>query len=320
MKNRFIYVVAILIIAVIACEKEQFNGDQLPEDIKKIAELNMKLQNLRNSGSEHFRLSINNSITNAASKKSVRALTSDSADVIMDSTNVIMDSIIWDFNSCAEITNYKDDNGYDVTVMDYGVDGCDEWGSLIKGKITTKWKMENNGYYFENIYENYEAYGMTMNGTFSCSTEGGDDWSFLDSTGTDSDNDYEVIYTCQENLTITYEDGVSYTFVSSFKDKYTTNSYTMLEGEFEYSSSTGEEYSYRIIEPVLTDFQCQNSYLPVSGIEQWDDGTDNYEINYGDGTCDNIATITENGETYTVDFDDQFIDDGTAPADSLTNY
>lgn len=316
MKTRIISITVLLLIALAACKKETVTQDKIPEDMKKFMELNMKLQNLRSNGIVHFRSPAGTS-NKSKTLKSGTLIGGDSTIVVGDSTIITDgDSIYWDWESCAETTNYVDENGYNVTVLDYGEQGCEEWGSLVKGKIITKWKMDENGSYFEDSYENYEAYGMIMNGTFSCSSEG--NWPFYDSTGTE--DDYEVIFTCQENLTITYEDGETYTYVSSFKDKYTNNLYIMLEGEFEYSSSTGEKYSYKIIKPVVYNFECQNSYLPVSGIEQWEDGNNSYEIDYGDGTCDNIATVTENGTTYVVDYDEEFNEDNVQPGDSLVNY
>ena len=165
-------------------------------------------------------------------------------------------------------------------------------------------KEDENGSYFEEIYENYNAWGMTMNGTFSSTSQG--NWPWYDSTDT-GNNSFEIINICTENMTISFDTGATYTYVSSFKDKYTNNQYVILEGEFEYNSSDGDNYSYRILEPVVTNFLCENSYIPVSGIEQWTESTTIYEIDYGNGNCDNKATITENGKVYEVDFD-EFID------------
>lgn len=308
MKTRFFWITVLLLIAMIGCEKVQ--QDKLPEEIKKLTERNMRLQSLRNSGITHFRIPANSYLKSSMLK-------SGKVDG-GDSTNVVNDSICeyWDWESCAEISEYEDENGFFVTVMDYGEQGCEEWGSLIKGKITIKWKMDNNSSYFEEIYEDYEAYGMTMNGSFNCSSEG--EWPFYNSTGTE--DDFEIISTCQENLIISYEDGETFTYVSSFTDKYTNDSYIMLEGEFEYSSSTGEKFTYRIIEPVVSDFQCQNSYMPVSGIELWEDGDNSYKIDYGDGQCDNIVTITEDGKTYVVNWDEEFFDDAQAADSTAVSF
>jgi hypothetical protein len=316
MKTNYLLITVLLLIAMFACKKEQVSQEKLPEHIKKLAEMNMKLQSIKSSDFAHVRYAPVNSYLSSVysgnTLKSGKLEDGDSTGYLGDSTIFIGDSTFlsdsiwwnWDWESCAQITKYVDENGYYVTVMDYGEQGCEEWGSFIKGKITSKWKEDENGSYFEEIYENYNAWGMTMNGTFSSTSQG--NWPWYDSTDT-GNNSFEIINICTENMTISFDTGATYTYVSSFKDKYTNNQYVILEGEFEYNSSDGDNYSYRILEPVVTNFLCENSYIPVSGIEQWTESTTIYEIDYGNGNCDNKATITENGKVYEVDFD-EFID------------
>jgi hypothetical protein len=62
-----------------------------------------------------------------------------------------------------------------------------------------------------------------------------------------------------------------------------------------------------VSEPLITDYKCTESWVPVSGIEtitttQNDGTSQEYSLNYGNGTCDNLAELTENGQTTTIDF------------------
>jgi hypothetical protein len=56
----------------------------------------------------------------------------------------------------------------------------------------------------------------------------------------------------------------------------------------------------------VTSYKCSDIWIPVSGIEsvssKENDQSYSFTINYGDGTCDNLATVTENGKTAVVDF------------------
>ena len=227
------------------------------------------------------------------------------------------DSTCWEeWESCAEYTYFTDDEGFEVMIVDYGVDGCEEWGELIKGKITWKWRMNNEGYAYENIYENYSSWGMSINGYYKGESQWTGTWNeedFEDSTYFYNwfSDDSEEISTNEENMTISFDGGEIITYVSNFKSKFTFNSYTMLEGSFSYVSSLGDSYTWDIIEPIISDFTCIY-WIPVSGIEEGTFNEDTYSIDYGDGTCDNKYTITVNGvsEEIEINYDDIWISDG----------
>ncbi|OFX18643.1 MAG: hypothetical protein A2041_04740, partial [Bacteroidetes bacterium GWA2_31_9b] len=221
-----------------------------------------------------------------------------------------------EWESCAEYTYFTDDEGFEVMVVDYGIEGCEEWGELIKGKITWKWRMNNEGYAYENIYENYSSWGMSINGYYKGESQWTGTWNeedFEDSTYFYNwfSDDSEEISTNEENMTISFDGGEIITYVSNFKSKFTFNSYTMLEGSFSYVSSLGDSYTWDIIEPINSDFTCIY-WIPVSGIEEGTFNEDTYSIDYGDGTCDNKYTITVNGvsEEIEINYDDIWISDG----------
>jgi uncharacterized Zn-finger protein len=61
----------------------------------------------------------------------------------------------------------------------------------------------------------------------------------------------------------------------------------------------GKAYSMKIIEPLIYKRGCP---IAVKGIKQFiDDSGKVILVNYGDGTCDRIITITSNGNTRKVD-------------------
>jgi hypothetical protein len=70
------------------------------------------------------------------------------------------------------------------------------------------------------------------------------------------------------------------------------------------------EYHYVVTEPLITDYRCTSSWVPVSGIETistTEKGVvQEYSLNYGNGTCDNLAQLTQNGETSIIDFGDLY--------------
>ena len=317
MKTKFFAIILSVIFFAVACEEKDISQvkdkSEISEEFMELSELSLKLQNIRN-------LNVNSTHKFGAMSMGMRGKKKSA--FLSDSTN-FDDSTYWDnWETCAEITNFVDDEGFDVMIMDYGVEGCEEWGELIKGKVTWKWKMDENGYKYEDIYENYSAWGMTIDGYYkgeSQWTGACDESDFEDSTYFYNwfGEDYEEISTNEENMTITFEDGEKITYISNFKSKFTFNSYTMLEGSFSYESSTGDSYNWDIVEPIVSNFDCIY-WIPVSGIEEGTYNDDTYRIDYGDGTCDNKYTITVNGVTEIIEVDDSdiWIGDGGEPTDS----
>jgi hypothetical protein len=228
----------------------------------------------------------------------------------------------WEYVTCAQVTETINDDGTVTTVYDYG-DGCDEYGSLISGKITYVWRNDANTYYSKITYENYSAYGMTMHGESEYSfTNTGDNWYTILPVEDDYENGDtivkpEIIYnwsgssTGKDNMIITFDTGESYAYSAEYANEWDNNSSTVSVGTYTFKSSNGEEYRYAIVEPMFYNYECMDSWIAVSGIEtMFYKGTDgvvyNFTIDYGDGTCDNLASVTENGETTVVDFGDLF--------------
>ena len=70
-------------------------------------------------------------------------------------------------------------------------------------------------------------------------------------------------------------------------------------GSIQVESSTGDNYVRLIIEPLIELGDCRH---PVKGIVQYSQNeTLMAELNFGDGTCDNLATLTTGGETIEIE-------------------
>ncbi len=219
-----------------------------------------------------------------------------------------VDTTYWENWTCAEVSEYIDNDGNNVTVYDYGVAGCDDWGSLIKGKITYIWSQQDDIYYSKVIYENYYAYGLLMNGY--------SEYSYTFDNMFFENNEDSTVYSinwsgsssCKDDLQMLYDSGESFIYQSNYSSEWNENSYTVHQGEYLYKDMTNEyEYSYIISQELFYNYECGwEIWIPVKGVEEinYKDSEQNIEFvtNYGDGTCDNLAIVTENGVSYTVDF------------------
>ncbi|HVN59147.1 MAG TPA: hypothetical protein VMT63_12685 [Bacteroidales bacterium] len=306
-------VIGIVITMMVSCEKNKNSASVQAEKVKKILELEARM-NAMNSGTGKMTnfMSVIGYSQYKTGNLTISALdsTGSSPDsVVFDSTNY------WAPVTCAKVTDTINSDGTHTTVYDYG-DGCNEYGSLMKGKITYIWKNENNSYYSSVTYDHYYSYGMEMNGTssYNFTSDGNSFYRIMGGSGYDSTvSTMPVLFnwsgtsTSHDEITMTFDDGNVTYYKSDFSNVWDSVSYKVNKGDYYYSSkSDGSEYHYIVKEPLITDYRCTTTWVPVSGIESISsvqDGISNeYTLDYGNGTCDNLALLTENGKTSVVDF------------------
>jgi hypothetical protein len=305
---------AILLTATVSCDKNKTDKTTPTEKVKKILELEARM-NAINSGTGKM-TSFMSVIGYSQYKNGELKIDSSGSEpgypdsIYYDTTNY------WAPITCAKVTDTDNEDGTHTTIYDYG-DGCDEYGSLTKGKITYIWKNYDNNYSSEIIYDHYYSYGVEMNGIskYNFTSDGNSYYS----TGTKEDyNDSTVTImpvefnwsgtsTGHDDMTMIYDDGNSTYYRSDFSNVWDSISYKVLQGDYYYSStSDGYEYHYLVTKPLITDYSCTGSWVPVSGIEiitTTENGeTQEYTLNYGNGNCDNLAELTQDGETSVIDF------------------
>ena len=236
-------------------------------------------------------------------------------------------------NYCFTETWQDDGQGNYRFVLDFG-DGCDFYGTWMYGK------MEEIGSYTDSSYSSSITYTQ-FGGSFD---DGGADW-WVDGThsytGTwtevvmegeaDAEDDstgyynyFETSYQFDADLTQTYieyigapEDSVTtgediyiVDYVADGAEEMDEDGYTVLSRNESVSANTGESYTSQVESPLYLDFDCEDTWIFVSGVEsgtyQYEGATGTYSIDYGDGACDNIITVTENGESEEIDLGEEW--------------
>jgi hypothetical protein len=319
MKRQSIYLlvfVVMILSVIISCEKSKSNNHDLSAGAEKFLELKTRI-NAMNAGSGQMSdfLSV---IGNSQIKEGDLNISGTNVDSsYIDSISVNSDGY-WQYVTCATVTESDNPDGTHTTIYDYG-DGCDEYGTLYKGKITYIWSNVGNDYYSKVIYEGYYSYGVKMNGMseYSFTSDGNSTFS---AGGKEISNDSTVTVSPvvfnwsgssngHEEITMLTDDGASYYYLSDYSNKWDSASYTVLDGAYYYKNESDElnsEYSYTVTKPLVTKYTCIDSWIPVSGVETIanteNDITSSYSVDYGNGTCDNLALLTENGKTSEVDF------------------
>ena len=224
---------------------------------------------------------------------------------------------------CAQVTTLENDDGSTSTTYDYGsgcFNGDDNYRYFMMGKYSVTYKntflhegpVFKEAYYYQSEMNNYGGryeYGdhveaWNSNGTSESSGE---------SEYNTDENTYHGNYTFKSNYVYS-SNGKQYAYKGNGKSSYTEKQFSVDINSYEYK--TGDDYyKTEVIEPLVTRYDCNFGGIGiydfcyysvyVSGREfvRYKEGEKEgaFEVDYGDGTCDNIITIIENGITVDVD-------------------
>lgn len=244
-----------------------------------------------------------------------------------DSSTNPGDTSIWEnpWQSCATYTELDNADGSHTSIIDYG-DGCwegwDPWKYFMQGKVTStyhditdssvlgasgwqSYKSEYDNYGGRYDYDNYQ-YSWLMNGYSDY--EGEFSWDAIAGT-------YSGWYSHDSNSEYVY-DSILYQYKSKGYSRYDQTKLVMETTQYEYATDDSY-YKTVALAPLVFDYTCYQPdgglYSPdsfhiwvyVSGREEitFKQGEEQgkFIIDYGDGTCDSIITIIENGVRVEVD-------------------
>lgn len=181
-------------------------------------------------------------------------------------------------------------------VIDFG-DGssCEDSTKVRSGKITDVFKTVIR--YNDSIparstevitFENYKKDSVELNGVFTSAYS------------SDGSSTVEI-----DDAVLTYEDGTSASWSGTLSYSYDNNGTLhwkddtkTLTGSITGTTRTGDNFNAEITNDVVFSYECEGKHdVPVSGTISINVGGSSSEVDYGDGTCDKIYTITTNGET-----------------------
>ncbi|WP_426486306.1 hypothetical protein [Flavobacterium sp. 2] len=204
--------------------------------------------------------------------------------------------------SCATITTVLTNNTWTRTV-DFGVEGCTlENGNTVKGKMVISFSNDFStstqtiSYTFDGFYHN----GKKLQGSKSI---------VRTVKTTDLLATAHPVFTASIDMTITFDDGGVYTrkgtLVKEQVEGFDTwfnwddNAY-LVTGSGTTTFPNGDTFSAEITTPLQFKASCKKS-IPVKGVLSITKNGATAVIDYGDGTCNTLATITKDGVTEEVD-------------------
>jgi hypothetical protein len=337
MKRRFVSLYPLLstvlvVFLFVACQE----GDAPSAPLSELSKEARSFLGLRNGAQQSFSSSGEAKSGNSMINKSFQGVYSQyaaesgmAADSTADSTIVVDPYIPW--ITCATVTEIQNSDGGKTTITDYG-DGCMEGSGDYKyfmhGKATNTYKYGQSkigSVYSYNFLSKYKS--ENFGGTYYY----GSDSSVWLSNGNSSysgESSYDTLnqtfagfYSFSDTSDYQYAD-ILYSYRSKGRNEYNEKKSTMLFSEYEYSYGD-DYYKSTVLAPMVMDYSC-NSFSPqmamsakvaysstyTSGrerIEYRKEGVSGqFEIDYGNGDCDNVITIYENGKVFQVDLVNQY--------------
>lgn len=215
------------------------------------------------------------------------------------------------YSNCATITRVPAFGtaltpGTQVTkTIDFGTTGCTlNNGNVVKGKIIINFVFQPNAdshvitYTFDNFYHN----GIKLEGTKTFTR------SMTVATAAIPSRPIVVMVL---DLTITLANGNVVTRVGTrtreFVEGYNTpqifaDNIYKITGNWTTTKSNGNQHTATITEPLMAKMSCAvvNKPILAKGIISFVKNNVTSTLDYGDGTCDNIAIYTINGNSYTI--------------------
>lgn len=198
--------------------------------------------------------------------------------------------------ACAEITHDRDNKS--ITI-DYG-DGCmDVRGRFRSGVILITYTDHRSvpGAMRTVSFDNFVVDSVQVEGTRTI-------------TNISEDTVGSVVFNViLEGGRLTYPDGTFATRAANFTRTWLRGTDPLEDEGYREGSSSGvnregENYTVTILERIVFKRDCSRRkfFIPVAGVKEVVKGDVVAIVDYGDGECDNLYTVTVNGQTTEYEF------------------
>jgi hypothetical protein len=198
-------------------------------------------------------------------------------------------------SDCAQVTESGEEYPREI-IIDFG-EGCEDWrGNIKTGKIIIQISddMKNEGATRTVTYENYTVRGDEMSGSRTVINKGKNEegnWVI------ESQSDM-TINQVEESVEIQRISNATCEWLTGFETAEKSDDSFRITGTGSITQNGSITFSRNIIVPLLVDRSCR--YI-LSGQVALTNEEGTLVIDFGDGTCDNTATVTKDGVTEEMD-------------------
>ena len=283
MKTKFLFIGTLVALSFfISCNSDEKTNDGTTaaisnDEIKTTSKIDASIEDVTNIAEDQF-----NAQQNIASKPS---------------------GMVKNFlPSCATITTVLTNNTWTRTV-DFGAEGCTLGnGNMLKGKMVVSFSndfttsTQSISYTFDGFYHN----GKKLQGSKTITRS-------LKST--DLLATAHPVSVSTIDMTITFEDGTIYTRKGTLTKEmiagYDTwfnweDNVFVITGNGATTFPNGNTLSTEITTPLEFDMACKSAF-PVKGVMSITKNDATAVIDFGNGNCDTLATVTKNGTSEEID-------------------
>lgn len=228
----------------------------------------------------------------------------------------------WSWDTCAEVTETENEDGSVTVVRDYG-EGCEEGWEGFKyrmfGKLTETYRYLNTisgtkyrSDYFNNVL--YDGYGGRYSDDFTWLIDGAthyNGWCEWDTVT----YKFSGAFSESSNLTSRYGDW-EYSYSSEGTSVFDDHRWEQAAGGFNRYAEGDNYYRSDIIKKLVMRFDCPSNdriglmvfgMTYVSGVEkvsyEQNGKSGEFIIDYGNGECDDVIYIIENGKRIRIKMD-----------------
>lgn len=244
--------------------------------------------------------------------------------VVTGDSSIVSDPFPWE--SCATNTQIENADGSTTYTTDYGtgcLEGYGDYKYLMFGKYSYNWKYKetwqgsvmSSSYYSRSRTDGYGGEYYYEKDTVKWISNGRSTYSGESKYDTVKQT-FSGTYAYSDTSDYTY-DGLTYRYKSTGKSSYDDKKSVTNANVYEYMTED-EFYRSTVLSPLVTDYSCMVDMPMVKadvrmmwwptyskGREriEYDRGgkSGSFEIDYGDGECDTIIFIYENGKVFRVD-------------------
>jgi len=184
-------------------------------------------------------------------------------------------------------------------IVNFG-EGCEENGKFIQGVVTfTGTETDTSGSFeitFSDFAERYinvkEEDPFTVSGAY----HGG--WV----VNPNPEFDYAEAF--EGAFEINHESGAQLILAGEGELAGNENGIVVTKHNVHGSDSDGNTFGSAVVKPLVFDFTCELAYIYVAGTEVYQYNGEAAAVDYGNGACDNILTIQQEGLIIIINLDE----------------
>lgn len=204
---------------------------------------------------------------------------------------------IWD--TCALVTITENSDGTFTVILNFG-EGCEENGKFIQGVVAFTGSETDTSGHFQIAFQDFaerdinveEEYPFTVSGVY----QGG--WV----VNPNPEFDYAEAF--EGAFEINYESGAQLLLAGEGELAGNENGIVVTKHNVHGSDSDGNTFGSAVVNPLVFDFNCELAYIYVAGTEVYQYNGEAAAVDYGNGVCDNILTIQQEGLIIIIDLDE----------------